>query len=61
MGIFSGDMYKCILGMDILDPLKAVINVSDRVLYLKDKQGTTCRFRVYPKEMVKTSTRIRDF
>ena len=44
MGVFSGDMYKCILGMDILDPLKAVINVSDRVLYLKDKQGTTCRF-----------------
>jgi hypothetical protein len=39
MGVFAGDMYKCILGMDVLEPLDAVIKVKDRVLTLRDKTG----------------------
>jgi pyruvate formate-lyase activating enzyme-like uncharacterized protein len=56
-----GDTYKCIIGMDLLEPLDAVIRVKERVLTLKDQNGQRFSLRLYSKDMIRTTALVREF
>jgi hypothetical protein len=60
--MIAGNRYKIILGMDMLDPLAAVIDTKEKLLTLTDStQGYSRRMRLLDKDEVKKQRAIKDY
>ena len=46
MGAFEGDVYKCVIGMDLLKPFKLVMDVENRLAVMTDKAGRRFTIRL---------------
>lgn len=50
-----------IVGMDILVPLKAVIDLEERRLVIRDKEGKKVKLQLLTKDEIKHSKQIKEF
>ena len=61
MGIFEGDAYKCILGMDLLVPFRAVVDGAARTVSMIDKDGKKFTLRLLTKDELRSSQLLSSF
>jgi hypothetical protein len=61
MGVFDSEVYKCVLGMDIIRPLKMVVDFEARTATMRDKENHKFTIQLVTKGEVRQSRQLRDF
>ena len=61
LGVFDGEPYKCIIGMDLLVPFKALINVEQEIICMLPPGNGQFMLKLQTKDNIKKSTQLAEF